>query len=58
MSLYRRAKCDKHFELFQDCNHAEDIFIKERKKFINLCTDWLNEDKNALKIESEYILAS
>lgn len=58
MSLYRRAKCKKHFELFEDCNHAEDIFIKERKKFIHLCTDWLNHDKKELEIKAECILAS
>lgn len=39
--LYKKAKCEKHFELFEDCCHAEDLFFQERDRFINVCTDWL-----------------
>lgn len=55
-SLYRRAKCEKHFELFKNCCHAEDLFFQERKKFISLCTDWLDSSFNkpqAIKFEKE-----
>lgn len=58
MSLYRGAKCKKHFELFKDCNHAEDIFIKERKKFTYLCADWLNDNEKTLKNKAECVLAT
>lgn len=44
-SLYRKAKCRKHFELFKNCCHAEDLFFQEREKFINLCTLWLVNSK-------------
>lgn len=40
-SLHGKAKCKKHFELFEDCCHAEDLFFQQRERFINLCTDWL-----------------
>jgi len=40
--LYEKAKCEKHYELFKGCIHAEDIFIKEPDKFLNLCFEWLN----------------
>lgn len=40
-SLYKKAKCEKHFELFKDCCHAEDLFFQERERFISVCTDWL-----------------
>ena len=42
-SLYHKAKCKKHFELFEDCCHAEDLFFQERQRFINVCTDWLQQ---------------
>ena len=42
-SLYRIAKCKKHFELFKDCCHAEDLFFQERERFVKVCKDWLND---------------
>ena len=39
--LYRKAVCEKGYELFKDCCHAEDLFIQDREKFIKICTDWL-----------------
>lgn len=43
-SLYRIAKCKKHFELFENCCHAEDLFYQDRERFINVCTDWLTRE--------------
>lgn len=40
MSLYRVAKCKKHFELFKNCCHAEDLFYQERNRFISVCKNW------------------
>lgn len=42
-SLYDKAKCEKRFELFKNCCHAEDLFCQDRERFINVCTDWLKE---------------
>lgn len=39
--LYKKAICEKGYELFKDGCHAEDLFIQDREKFIKLCTDWL-----------------
>lgn len=41
-SLYEKAICEKKYILFEDCIHAEDIFIKEPEKFIQACEAWLN----------------
>lgn len=43
--LYKKAKCEKHFELFKKCYHAEDIFFQEQEKFITICTNWLFSEK-------------
>lgn len=40
-ALFTKAVCDKKFELFENCCHAEDLFIQDRKKFINICCEWL-----------------
>jgi len=42
-TLYRVAKCEKRFELFENCCHAEDLFFQKREKFVKVCTDWLSE---------------
>ena len=39
--LYEVATCKKKYELFKGCNHAEDLFIQEREKFIKTCENWL-----------------
>jgi len=49
MSLFRVAKCKKHFELFKDCCHAEDLYYQERKRFINVCRQWLLSNVSAQK---------
>ena len=43
-TLYDNATCEKHFELFKDCCHAEDLFLAQKEKFLNVCLDWLNEE--------------
>lgn len=40
-ALYDKAVCKKRYELFENCCHAEDLFIQDRKKFVRVCTDWL-----------------
>lgn len=40
-SLFEKANCKKHFELFKNCYHAEDLFLQEREKFLNVCKNWL-----------------
>lgn len=40
-SLFHKAKCEKKFELFKNCSHAEDLLYQEKEKFINICNGWL-----------------
>lgn len=40
-SLYEKAICQKKFELFKNCNHAEDLICQDKEKFIKICIDWL-----------------
>lgn len=40
-SLFERAACKKKYELFENCYHAEDLFIQNKDKFIKICEDWL-----------------
>lgn len=42
-SLFENACCKKKFELFENCNHAEDLIYQEKEKFINVCMNWLND---------------
>lgn len=39
--LFKKAKCTKHYELFEKCFHAEDLFLQDREKFITICKCWL-----------------
>lgn len=39
--LYQKAVCEKKYELFKNCNHAEDLFIDEKDKFVEVCSSWL-----------------
>ena len=41
--LFERAVCKKKYVLFENCIHAEDIFLQEKDKFIQTCLDWLKE---------------
>ncbi len=40
-SLFKKAVCEKKYELFENCCHAEDLFIQNKQKFVQICTDWL-----------------
>lgn len=44
-SLFNKAKCEKKFELFENCNHAEDLLYQEKQKLINTCKEWLLANK-------------
>ena len=39
--LFEKAVCRKKYELFKDCNHAEDLFLAEKDKFVEVCGSWL-----------------
>ncbi|MBO6088118.1 alpha/beta fold hydrolase [bacterium] len=39
--LYEKAVCPKKFELFENGIHAEDLYLSEPKRFINLCLEFL-----------------
>lgn len=58
-SLYKKAKCKKHFEFFTNCCHAEDLFYQEKDKFTNLCNGWLfeQEEKMDHNLEKNFVLA-
>lgn len=47
-SLFGKAKCEKKFELFKNCCHAEDLLYQSKEKFIKTCTEWLMCDENIL----------
>ena len=38
-ALYNKAKCPKKYELFENCCHAEDLFLQARERFIKICLD-------------------
>lgn len=40
--LYEKAVCTKQFELFENGIHAEDLYLDEPERFINLCINFLN----------------
>ena len=40
-ALYDKATCQKKYELFENCCHAEDLFLQNRERFIKTCFDWL-----------------
>lgn len=43
-SLFYKAKCKKKFELFKNCNHAEDILHQDGEKLIKTCLEWLTAE--------------
>ena len=42
--LYDKAVCIKKYELFENCCHAEDLFLQEPEKFTKYCKEWLFEN--------------
>lgn len=41
--LYNKAKCEKKLEIFENGIHAEDLFLEEPERFLNLCIEWLDK---------------
>lgn len=41
-TLFNCAVCPKHYELFENGRHAEDLFMDEKDRFMDLCLDWLD----------------
>lgn len=39
--LFEEAICKKEYILFENCYHAEDLFIQNKEKFVKSCVDWL-----------------
>lgn len=39
--LYEKAKCQKQFVEFENCCHAEDLYLQKHEKFVKTCIDWL-----------------
>lgn len=44
-ALYDKAVCKKHYEVFENCCHAEDLFLQSKDKFMEICTNWLTDSK-------------
>ncbi len=42
--LYKEAVCEKSYKLFENANHAEDLFNDYPMKFVKLCKKWLMKD--------------
>lgn len=42
--LYEKAVCPKQFELFENGIHAEDLYLDEPERFINLCINFLKNN--------------
>jgi pimeloyl-ACP methyl ester carboxylesterase len=40
-ALFNKAVCKKHYELFENCFHAEDLFLQDKERFLTICNDWL-----------------
>lgn len=40
-ALFDKAVCEKHYELFEKCFHAEDLFLQNQEKFMRVCKEWL-----------------
>lgn len=49
-ALYNKATCQKHFEMFKNCNHAEDLIFQEKDKFVNVCMEWFG------RMQPEYLI--
>lgn len=41
--LFDKAKCEKSLEIFNNCNHAEDLIYQNKEKLIETCLNWLNK---------------
>jgi len=45
-SLYKKATCPKQYELFENCYHAEDLFLQNQERFISTCSQFLQSNFN------------
>lgn len=45
-ALYDKAVCKKHYEVFENCCHAEDLFLQEKEKFMEMCIKWLTASQS------------
>ena len=41
--LFKEASSPKRYELFQNCRHAEDLFMEDKDKFMKVCLDFLTQ---------------
>lgn len=44
-SLYTKATCKKDYQFFEMSYHAEDLYLQEGEKFLQVCKDWINSSK-------------
>lgn len=44
-ALFEKAVCRKHYEVFENCCHAEDLFLQSRERFMEICTNWITDIK-------------
>lgn len=44
--LFEKAKCPKKYKKIKNGLHAEDLFLQDKDKFVNLCCNWIS---NALE---------
>jgi pimeloyl-ACP methyl ester carboxylesterase len=42
-SLFDKATCQKSFEMFKNCNHAEDLIHQDEDKFVKICANWFTK---------------
>lgn len=45
-SLFDKANCQKRFEMFKNCKHAEDLIHQDEDKFVNICLEWFTNMQN------------
>lgn len=43
--LYKSANTKKQLEIVKNGAHAEDLFLENKKYFVNLCKNWLQNTK-------------
>ncbi|MCD7879015.1 MAG: alpha/beta hydrolase [Candidatus Gastranaerophilales bacterium] len=39
-ALFNKAACTKEYKVFENCAHAEDIFLQNKTEFIQTCLNW------------------
>lgn len=41
--LYKKSTCKKSYVLFENNNHAEDLYIDSRERFLKVCNEWFSQ---------------